>query len=56
MLLRKSKSSLEKEIFSPKIFFQVNGNPLRKKKVYKMKEVRQNSTIEGYHEFHVRSH
>ena len=56
MLLRKSKSSLEKGIFSPKKFFQVNGNPLRKKKVYKMKEVRQNSTIKGYHEFHVRSH
>ena len=41
---------------SPKYFFQANGNAVRQRKVYKMKEVRHNLTIKGCHVFHVRSH
>ena len=39
-----------------KDFFQANRNAVRKRKVYKMKEVIQNSAIKCYQEFHVRSH
>ena len=38
-----------------RIFFQTSGNPVRKRKVYKVKVVIQNSVIKGYHEFHVKS-
>ena len=35
-------------------FFQVSGNPLRKRKLYKMKVVIQNSALRGYQEFYVK--
>ena len=42
--------------FFKKYSFQASKNPLRKKKVYKMKVMIWNSAIKGYHELHVRSH
>ena len=55
MLLHKNESSLEKQQFHDRIFFQPNRNPVRKRKVCKTKVVIQNSSIKCYHEFHVRS-
>ena len=56
MLLRKNASSLEKKNdFTEGFFFQVSRNPVRKRKVYKTKVVKENSAIKYYHEFHVRS-
>ena len=48
--------ALLKNIFSPKVFFEANGNLERKTKVYRRKIVIQNSAPESYHEFHVRPH
>ena len=57
MLLRKSESSLEKRTVSLKdFFFQASRNPVRKTKVYKTKEVIQNSPTKCYHESHLRLH
>ena len=53
MLLRKNESSLEKKnSFTDE--FQTSGNPVRKRKVHKMKVVIQNSANIAYHEFHRR--
>ena len=38
------------------MFFQTSGNLVRKRIVYKIKIVAQNSAIKGEHEFHVSSH
>lgn len=41
---------------SPKDFFQARGNPVRKSKAYKMRIMKQNSAVEGCHEFPVKAH
>ena len=49
--------ALEKENnFTEGFFIQVSRNPVRKRKVYKMMPVIQNSAIKYYHAFHVTSH
>ena len=44
------------KIVSATDFFEASGNPVRKRKVYKMKVMIQNSAIKCYHEFHVLLH
>ena len=55
MFLRKNESSLEKNSFIERFFSQASRNAVRKRKVYKTKEVIQNLAIKCYNEFHVRS-
>lgn len=44
----------KKIIFTEVFFFRVSRNPVRKSKIYKMKELIQNLAIKNYHKFQVR--
>ena len=54
MVLHRNEISLENKIMKAKHFCWQSENQVRKRKVYKMEVVIQNSAIKGYFEFHVK--
>ena len=54
MLLCKDERLLKNVL--PDNFFQASGNSVRKRKVYNIKVVIQNSAFKDYLEFYIRSH
>ena len=55
VIAQKCEFFREKIDFTEEVFFQVSQNPVRERKVYKTKVMKENSAIKYYREFHVRS-